>query len=403
MESPFCIDSRVLGTEKHLLCDGGYTWVRDVPAETWHLTGELGLSDWCLDTVLHLAHRELDLLPPKQFARAMEIVAPDTTPPWSKVMPALAHRAFTRALIERVEESLAQVDKSYYETVWRSGNAVLRSLGRATVDPSAWRFLMARRDGNVSALRSFHPDEDGRADPILYDRLGTRTGRLKVLSGPNIMTLKTTQRGHLLRSRYGDEGAVIMLDFGQLEARVLLYEANRRTEGRDLYQALNSELFDGKMDRDAIKGAVISELYGQGRKALGERLGMSGRKLNAFSRKMKNHFATRNLLKRIKPTFIETGGIHNRHGRWIEVVEPADHIIVNSYAQSTGVDVTMLGFHIIVGALAGDDVLPIFLLHDAIFLDCPLDSLRSVQAVANEGLVVPGYVQRFPLRLETVH
>ncbi len=403
MES-FCIDRQILGTDQHLIHTiDGFSWLTKVPEDIWYLTGAMKSVDMCLDTLFELERVNLTVTPPERYVRSMQLVAPDQVIPWAKVMPTREHRAFVRALVTGVEESLAQVSKNYYKAIWGPGNAVLDSMQPAKINTAAWNMLMATRDGNIGALKTFCPKPDGFAPLVVYDRCGTRTGRLKVIAGPNIMTLKADQRGKLLRSRYGNDGAIIMLDFGQLEARVLLYEANRRTEGRDLYQALNSELFDGIMDRDNIKGAIISELYGQGKRALGKRLNMSGKKLDRFVKKVKDHFATRELLSRIKPTFIETGGIRNRHGRWIEIDEPMDHIIINSYAQSTGVDVTILGFHQIIQECADARIVPIFLLHDAIFLDCHLDELGLLQSIANRGLVIPGYIQRFPLRLETVH
>lgn len=394
-----CIDGAVLGTGKHLVvADGSFSWSTSVPEGAWHLNGSTkDDSDTCLDTVLRLGGHSIRLQPPEPFVRQFTGLV-DGPVPWQKVMPVWAHRAFVKRLVSEVVVAMGAAPFDYYRTVWVPGNGIFRALQPACVDPHVWRALVSSGEGNVAATRSFEPGPDGLAPVVSYDRFRTLTGRLAVNAGPQILTLKKEHR-RMLRSVHGDRGAVYALDFAALEARVLLYEHGRRCDEVDLYGMIAREL---GYDRDDVKSAVITELYGGGQASLGARLGVGGRELRDFVRKVQVFFDTDELLARVKAQFIATGRIKSRHGRPVAVDEPLDHIFIAYYGQTTGVDVTMLGFGQVVArlAVAAPRVRPVFLLHDALFLDVHDDDLAKVQEIGH--VRVPGYVQRFPMRLEKV-
>jgi hypothetical protein len=399
----FCVDSSVLGTDEHLLVDDGtFAWTKFVPQSTWHLSGcPKDNSDWCLDTALRLGHASPVIAPPDRFVKAMSVLSGslgEVPVPWAKVMPGREHQGFTKRLVDDVGLAIVSALLEYYRAIWVPGNAVFRALQPVAVDRSAWRALLEAGAGNLAAVRSFEPDAAGLCQPVGYDRFKTLTGRLTVATGPQILTLKREHRS-IIRSVHGDQGSVWALDFAALEARILLYEYGRKCEDPDLYGMIAKEL--GK-DRKAIKGAVISELYGSSKWALGKVLGIEGKELNDFVRNVQAYFRTDELLKRIKAQFVATGKVNNRYGRPVTVDEPMDNIFISYYGQSTGVDVTMLGFKQVIDTLAkkAPKVRPIFLLHDSILLDVHVDDLAEVQKVKH--VKVKGYVQKFPLRLEKI-
>lgn len=399
----FCLDRKLLGTKDHfVVADGTFWWASQVPAETWHLDGTTkDGSDWCLDTVLKLCGRTPVLSPPEPFVKEMSLLSGSlegVSIPWQKVMPARAHQAFIKRLIEEVVVAMEGAPTDYYRTVWVPGNAVFRSLQQCVVDRPTWKALVDAGEGNVPAIRSFEPNRKGLAPPVVYDRFKTLTGRLTVHSGPQILTLKREHRS-MLRSAYGDQGSVMALDFAALEARILLYEYGRKCDEVDLYGMIAKEL---GYDRKAIKGAVIAKLYGMNDWALGKHLGIEGRELQTFLQKFDVHFSTDELLKRVKAQFVATGKLANRYGRPVTVDEPLDNIFISYYGQSTGVDVTMLGFNHVVETLrqTAPRTRPLFLLHDAILLDVHHEELPALQAI--NVVRVKGYVQKFPLKLEKI-
>ena len=219
---------------------------------------------------------------------------------------------------------------------------------------------------------------------------------MTVESGPNILTLKKNYR-QILKSTFA-EGAICSLDFGALEARIILAENGKVATAPDLYSSLATELFGGAIDREVVKIAVISELYGASKSALGVRLGIGSHKLEEFVTKVRSYFGTTELRKRLKEEFIKTGKIKNKHGRFLDLDDPQDHLFVNTYAQSTGVDVSLLGFKAVLDKLGTDGVRPLFVLHDALILDVREDRLSAVEAIRSTS--VPGYASEFPLKLE---
>lgn len=399
----FCLDRDVLGTKDHLVVDdNGFWWTKQIPSETWHLNGRIKIdSDWCLDSVLKLGHCTPRLEPPEAFLKEMSILSGslENIPiPWGRVMVSKAHQTFVKRLVKEVVEAMSVAPLDYYRMVWVPGNAVLKSLQPCSVDMSRWNDLIKVGEGNVSAIRSFKAGTNGLADPIVYDRFKTLTGRLTVHSGPLILTLKREHR-NLLKSWHGKDGAIYAFDFAALEARILLYEYGRKCDDIDLYNVIAKEL---GYDRKAVKGAVIAKLYGMNDWALAKHLGIEGKEFYTFLDKFNAHFNTHDLLARVKAQFVATGKVINRYGRPVVVDEPQDNIFVSYYGQSTGVDVTMLGFKQVIDTLArkAPRIRPIFLLHDAIILDLLKEDLQHVQTI--KWVRVKGYVQKFPLKLEKI-
>jgi hypothetical protein len=224
-------------------------------------------------------------------------------------------------------------------------------------------------------------------------------GRPTIESGPSILTLKKEHR-KLIGSKFGSLGRVLYLDFSALEIRVLLYEAGQHCDDPDLYAELNRELFKEKLPRDTVKQAVISDTYGQSKWTIGEQLGIRGKHLDMFINRLRSHFRTDVLLKTIKQQFIEQGFIRNHYGRRVAIDEPLDHIFINSYAQSTGADVVILGFNQILKQIAGLRAAPIFLLSDAILIDCHVEDLEKLKDLGR--LTIEGYEQSWPLKLEVL-
>lgn len=398
-----CLDNRLIGTKRHLLIeDESFWWSNHVPSRAWHLSGQIKLdSERCLDTALNISGISLVTTPPEPFVKSMlTLTGPNNhmNVPWQKVMPVKEHQAFIRKLTKEAIDASAAAALDYYRGTWVPGNYVLSSLQPASIDTSAWRDLIIAGEGNLPALRSFEPDLNGFAKVPVYNRLKTLTGRLVVESGPQILTLKREHR-KLIKSVYGEHGAIYSLDFAALEARILLYEHGGRCDQLDLYGMIAREL---GYDRKAIKGAVISELYGSSKSALSTTLGINGKELDTFVKNIKAYFNTRQLLERVKQQFTSTGKVINRYGRPVTIDQPLDHIFISYYGQSTGVDVTMLGFKQVIDRLAKDapKVRPIYVLHDAILLDVPNDELHVVQNI--EHVKVKGYVQKYFLKLEKI-
>lgn len=398
-----CLDNNLIGTEKHLLAeDGSFWWSEHVPVRAWHLSGDYkSTSDRCLDTAIKLACLSVQTSPPDKFVKAMSVLTGSTGHvqiPWQKVMPKREHQNFIKNLLASAVEVMVPAVLDYYKGTWVHGNHVLQALQPALIDATLWRDLIVEGEGNVPALKSFEPNQLGFAKVPVYNRLKTLTGRLVVDSGPQILTLKREHRS-ILKSMYGDQGGIYALDFASLEARILLYEHGGKCDQSDLYGMIARDL---GYERNAIKSAIISELYGGSKYVLSSQLGIQGKQLDTFVRNVKAYFDTKKLLERVKQQFVTTGKVINRYGRPVIIDEPIDHILINYYGQSTGVDVTMLGFKQVIDVLAktASRVRPLFMLHDAMLLDVHNDDIKSVEDITH--VKVRGYVQKFPFKLERI-
>ena len=378
----------------------GFTTLTKPPIDLWFLNGKLDpMKPMCLDTLLKLKGAEIPISPPKKWVSSMTLLMSGSIPPWSQVMPSTAYKSFVKNLVKTITETIDELPKDYYKSVWCPSGQLLCSLKSARVDTNVYKELATSIGHDSGAFETFKPGAGGFLQPIVYDRFATRTGRLTVIEGPNILTLKKEYR-KMLKSTYSD-GVICSLDFGALEARIILAEAGKSTTNADLYGELANELFDGKIDRNTVKIAVISELYGASKGSLANRLGINGYKLDEFVTTIRSYFGVAELRKRLKDEFIRLGKVCNKHGRYLELDDPQDHLFVNTFAQSTGVDVALLGFKSIMDRLGIDGVRPLFVLHDALILDVRSDRLKDVENISS--VKVHGYEAAFPLKFEKMH
>lgn len=395
----FCIGSSVLGTERNLCCEkDGFRWSDDVPEGYWHLTGAEKHSDFCLDTAFRLARVSPAVAPDEKFVRMMNSFSGSLSGeiPWAKVMPLAAHKGFTKGIISSVVDNHGRLPLDYLKGAWKAGTAVLDKLQRPRVDEELVSRLIEERVGNVHVVKTFSPESDGRAPAVSYNRFGTLTGRMTIETGPSILTLKREYR-KLIRPEDGHE--LLSIDFAAMEARVVLYESGKRCDDQDIYGSIAAEL---QQDRNVVKGAIISELYGMGRELLGKRLNMSGSELDGFITRIKRHFNTKGLFDRIKSGFIKDGHITNRYGRPVFIDEPLDYVLMNYYVQSTGNDVVMQGFLKLLNKFESMNLgcVPYYVLHDALLLSVPKEHVESIKRITK--ITVDGYVQPFFLKTDVI-
>lgn len=399
----FTIDSSLLGTSKHIVGDSeGYVLSDTVPRDSWHLTGDLKTapSARCLDTLHKLAGHRIPSVPEKYTAAINCLVtgSVDVAVPWRYVLPQDVFRIFFKNVVQVTTDVFNDLPFDYYEVAWMAGSRVLNALRPAAIDAEVLQGYVDNIGQGAPGLESFRPKRSGFAQPVEYDRFATRTGRLTVVSGPNILVLKKSCR-NVLRSSF-DGGSVVSLDFRALEARIVLAEACKYSEQEDIYEEISQTQFKGIIPRDVVKVAVLSDLYGISRGALKARLGVSDQKLDSFIGVIRDYFRVEELRSRLKEQVGTSGRMRNRFGRPLSVPEGQDNLLVNTYAQSSGVDVSMLGFDQVIKQIGAEGIRPLFVLHDAIILDVRSDRLDDVRRVVE--VLVPTYDKPFPLKFESL-
>jgi len=399
--SRFCIDSSVLGTKRHFISDDGFRWSDSVPRDTWHMTGTPKDSPAarCLDTLFALiGHVPAQV--PKKYITAMNCLVSGSHEAlqWQHILPAEAFQEYFKNIIQDTSSIFPNLPIAYYDAAWTAGSRVLTALKPAKIDLARWQELSSDQSQNQQAIESFRPGRTGYARPAEYDRFGTRTGRMTTPSGPQILTLKKSNK-NMIKSAFTD-GIICTLDYRALEARIVLSEAGKSSDSEDMYAEIARDLFDGKVERDTVKTAVISELYGISRGALAIRLQVPGDVLDKFITVVRSHFGILALKSRLKAELKENGFIKNRFGRPLRLEETQDNLLVNTYSQSSGVDIAMLGFDTILQELGPDGIRPLFILHDAIILDVRGDRITDVQGCTS--VLVPTYEHKFPLKYDQI-
>lgn len=390
----------MLGTKRHIIGDSeGFVWSDSVPRDAWHMTGEIKVnSSRCLDTLMKLAHHE-PLKPPAIHIDIMKSLVPPGTPiPWQQVLPQETFREFFKNLVQETIDVFSELPFVYYESAWTAATRVLSALVPVAIDDALLLKHASEGGTNLPILESFRPKRSGFCHPVIYDRFGTRTGRLTVSSGPNILVLQKTYRSMLKSSFEG--GTVCSLDFRALEARIVLAEAGRSSDAEDMYDDIAENLFNRTIARDVVKTAVIAQMYGISRSSLKTRLGVSDAALDYFVGIIREHFKLEQLHKRLNEEAKTTDRIINRFGRILCVNSKQTNVFINTYAQSTGVDVSMLGFDAVIKQLGNDGIRPLFVLHDAIILDVRHDRIEDVKALTS--VAVPTYDVPFLLKYEKI-
>ena len=391
----YCIHGTVLGTEEHFCSsDAGFSWSSSLSKGSWVLGG--GHTHKSLSALLDLAGVQLPSLPTAHVSALRHLVTGSHVPvPWQHVLPRRVYENYFKNTVKVIEDVYSELPFAYYDTAWSAGSEVLGALKAAKIDVEAWQRAIESPGVNAPALSSFKPDPRGFADVPTYNRFGTRTGRLTVTEGPNILVLKRELRS-IIQTSF-KSGAVCSLDFRALEPRIVLAEAGRSSDAEDMYGEVADKIFGDRSNRDAVKVAIISELYGAAKESLRSRLGISQAKIDAFVRGINDYFQLSVLRARLESQ-AQSGKIVNKFGRPLAVDPEAKNTLVNTYVQSTGVDVAMLGFNQILKQLGTDGIRPLFVLHDALILDVRADRTQDVAQVAS--VRVQGYEADFPLKLE---
>jgi len=397
----FCISAGVLGSDHHMTIDSdGISLSFMPPHDCWLLSGHFRNDDHlCLDTLLKLHGVWFNSQPDQRWKNMMASVGCVEDVPWSKVLPPSQYKLHVKNLIKSVIAKSKDISQEYYRNTWHPCGAIFRRLRPAKIDTSTYKSIIDAEGHGNGALETFKPSSGGYASQVVYDRFGTRTGRLTVESGPQILTLKKEHK-KIIKSYYQD-GRIVSLDFAALEARVLLFEAGHQPTSSDIYTQISKDLFEGRVERSIIKVAVLSELYGASRASLDHRLNMPSADLDVFIKSIKSYFKTAILKARLKEEFEKKGNITNKFGRPLFIdSKNSDYLLVNTYAQSTGADISLLGFSKITEALGSDGIRPLFVLHDALILDVRPDRLRDVESITS--INISGYDHGFSIKPEVI-
>lgn len=399
----FVIDASFLGTENHLLLDDDLSmkWSTKIPESFWHFSGRFK-DGLCLDTLLALHHRQatFEQILDTKIINILQTLNVDLyKTQYCQLLTKKQKIEHIEYVVDTLNDHITNdINDSYFMNVWLPTSNIFKRLQPSKININLFQknVLVGH---NKSIIRSFKPNIDGETKQIKYNRFGTRTGRLTVESGPSILLLNKEYRS-MLESRF-DTGNICQYDFKALEVRIILYESGQTCVDSDIYEKIQCDVFNNSLTRDKVKYAVIALLYGRSEIAMAKDLDMSIDEINHILQQLSAYFKVATLYQKVKNQFVKSGYITNKYGRRIQIEQAKDNIIFNSYIQSTGVDVTLFGFEELCQNHFNskiNKIIPLYLLHDALFFD--VQYMRMLPETL--WISIPGYEQKFPLKLEKI-
>jgi hypothetical protein len=117
-------------------------------------------------------------------------------------------------------------------------------------------------------------------------------------------------------------------------------------------------------------------------------------------KKIKDYFKFNQAVQPLIESAESSGSIHNFYGRKIMADSLLPGKLFNLLVQSTGVDASLLGFSSFVRAAIEKqiEIRPLFVLHDALIIDCPDSSVHRIDEAIKCAEVIKGFEINFPIK-----
>ena len=243
-------------------------------------------------------------------------------------------------------------------------------------------------------------DSGGFIDKIVYDTSHTKTGRMSVVSGYNVLTAGKEFK-KLIVSRFAG-GKIVEIDYSALEPRVALAASGSRLAlVPDVYTDIGDKI--GLTDRGVVKQLIISFLYGAGNTTMRRLTNLPDRALSEKLKIMTKLFKRREIVRGLRQQLSKTGYFLNHAGRPVFPGSEKEGLIFNNYCQSSAVDVAISGFASLLEQINELEMraVPLCFIHDAIILDVPEDELTSISDVSSSLSTYLGL--DFPTKLSIVN
>ena len=367
----YFINSKVIGTDAHMNVEDGYRWTNSIPDDKWVLGDRQRIMS--IDDLAELFRTEVTTfmsLPQAKFFSSLGLKPREIG--WSKAIDPAVYRKTMEDLISGCCSILEDLEKSGYENTYINNQKFLRTLQGAHIDTDALERAMRLENDStqLTNLRSFK-SESGIADRVVYNTSESSTGRMKVKSGPKILTLRRDHR-EIIKSRFTN-GEIVSIDYSSLEPRIALALQGHNPKG-DVYSWIDQSVFGGKLGRSTAKIMTLSIIYGMSIHAAGRKYGKVTRGQQQQLRKIFGIDEIENL-----------DSEYNAYGR--PIYPDSDRKKFNSYIQSTAVDAAVLGFSKIydMGCI---EAVPLFVIHDELVCDVPEGYSKFLKHILSDGITV---------------
>jgi hypothetical protein len=137
-----------------------------------------------------------------------------------------------------------------------------------------------------------------------------------------------------------------------------------------------------------VKLATLKLLYGSSRSGISEEVGaVTSRAL----KQIEEYFGLPTLRTRLNAELGRNGSIRSHWGRPLPEANES-HLLVSHFTQSTAVDIALGGFGDLLDEIQGADldVVPCYVLHDALIVDVHPGAKVQLQEIVDRGIDVDG-------------
>ena len=391
---PILLHKQYAGTEGHMvISDGMIRWTSSIPEASHYVIGCPGRPD-SLEPLLKLYGIEVPDFVPEKFRKSFAHLNVNGPVPWRHVLPKKVFRENFKKFVTELCEIEKLFAENEYPQFFVKSNQLFSNLTQAHVDTTLMRKILQRNDSHV--LKKMLSGSVGSyLDVPSYDRVSTKTGRLTIKKGPQVLTLKKEFRSVFTPA--GPKKKLYEIDFVSLEPRVALNFAGVEASS-DVYLSF-IQASDIPVSRDTAKLAVLCSLYGAGQSKLEQVLRKDNVDIRAsyLIKKVSEYFKLKELKSMLRGQARE-GMILNYFGRPIEVDNARESILVNNYLQSTATDVAIAGFNEFTKAFA-NKCNSLFVIHDALIVEVEDRYLADIRRYVDKGYEVPD-LGNFPLKLK---
>lgn len=397
-EIDICITARYLGTQCHLyIVNNECSWISEIPQNGWVLDSIIGL--WPgrdIATICELAAVDLEFprAALKNAAKALNCTDVTVPIPWALLSSPRMFKHDVRELLRVVQNVLNSSITSYYGQIFEPSRRLVSSLERCCINSEKLNEYSADAEhGYIDVLHSFQPDINGFASKISYDVIGGRTGRMRVISGPQILRLKRKHRD-IIKSRF-DGGKVILVDFVSLEARIAALEAGHSPTD-DVYSSVATTV---DAPRHILKLATLTTLFGGSAEAtLLEHVDSVA--ATTVVDDVTSYFKVDAVTKRLINSSTTSNTVQTHMGRIIRC--PDTRRIYNSFIQSTDVEIAATGFCHLNDVMHEKELQScmMFIIHDAVVIDLHPNEEKVFNNLIEDMFYCNSYNAKFPLKIK---
>ena len=286
---------------------------------------------------------------------------------------------------------------NYYMNEFLIARRLLKSLQPCMINQEKYdRVIQNATSSTLPSLEKFKPNDQGFCQSPVYSQTGSVTGRLTV-TGPNILTLKKAHR-EIFSSRFKN-GHIVQIDLVSLEPRVALSIAGKESPP-DIYSYISENILKNEINREITKIVTLSCIYGASFRSVASKIGDLD-KARYFTKKIEDFFKISEISKRINNEIKQLGYYHNFYGRRLK----DSNSKINHFIQSSSVDVSLLGFSRLMNDCQsqGLNVIPVFVIHDALIVDVDSFSLNHLRRIVDEGIKIPKIKFSFPAKIKDLY